>query len=78
MVIVWWIKDDSPNSPNFLLAKLSCYMVCKLKPKQTKFYVCGLKFGGVARCAVMKGKISLLWILVMIYHLSMFYLHSKE
>ena len=25
--IVWWITDDSPNSPNFPPAKLSCYTV---------------------------------------------------
>ena len=28
MVLVWRIKDDSPNLPNFLPAKLSCYTVC--------------------------------------------------
>jgi len=27
MVLVWQITDDSPNSPNFLPAKLSCYTV---------------------------------------------------
>ena len=27
MVLVWPIIDDSPNSPNFLPAKLSCYTV---------------------------------------------------
>jgi len=27
MVLVWQIKDDSPNSPNFLPAKLSYYTV---------------------------------------------------
>ena len=26
--LVWRIADDSPNLPNFLPAKLSCYMVC--------------------------------------------------
>ena len=28
MVLVWQITDDSPNLPNFLPAKLSCYTVC--------------------------------------------------
>jgi len=27
MVLVWRIKDDSPNLPNFISAKLSCYTV---------------------------------------------------
>ena len=28
MILVWRITDDSPNSPpNFLPAKLSCYMI---------------------------------------------------
>ena len=26
--LVWRIADDLPNSPNFLPAKLPCYMVC--------------------------------------------------
>ena len=28
MVLVWRITDNSPNLPNFLPAKLSCYTVC--------------------------------------------------
>ena len=28
MVLVWQISDDSPNLPNFLPTKLSCYTVC--------------------------------------------------
>jgi len=27
MVLVWQIKNDLPNLPNFLPAKLSCYTV---------------------------------------------------
>jgi len=30
MVLIWRIKDDLPNLPNFLPAKLSCYMVMPL------------------------------------------------
>jgi len=34
----WRIMDDLPISPNFLPAKLSCYMVVGIDPKVLRIY----------------------------------------